>query len=249
MNTVDTVDINIGTLNVRGLNRKDKRSIVYSWIKKNSYDICFLQETFCTLQNSAKFERGWSGEQCHSYTNSTHSRGVAILLSKNLDYNVISSHCDTDGRISLVNLQIGNNEYTLVNVYAPNIVSERIAFFHEMREFIHMHAMTRSQLIIGGDFNCVLNANDRVSGVTDRSASILLEVLEHFSLIDVWKCLNPTQVAFTYIDPSVRMHHSRIDHVLCSKALKSLCFSSNICQAPVPDHSMFILKQTKMIGA
>ena len=77
-----------------------------------------------------------------------------------------------------------------------------------------------------------------MSGVTDRSTSILLEVLEHFSLIDVWKCLNPAQVAFTYIDPSVRMHHSRIDHALCSKALKSLCFSSNICQAPVPDHKV-----------
>ena len=66
-----------------------------------------------------------------------------------------------------------------------------------------MHAMTRSRLIIGGDFNCVLNANDRVSGVTDKSTSVLHEVLEHFSLIDVWKCLNPTHVAFTYIDPSV----------------------------------------------
>ena len=38
-----------------------------------------------------------------------------------------------------------------------------------MRKFIHMHAVTRSRLIIGGDYNCVLNANDRVSGVTDRS--------------------------------------------------------------------------------
>ena len=90
-----------------------------------------------------------------------------------------------------------------------------------------------------------------MSGVTDRSTSVLLEVLEHFSLIDVWKCLNPAQVAFTYIDPSVRMHHSRIDHVLCSKALESLFFSSNICQAPVPDHKVVNvhLKQRKMIGA
>ena len=27
------MDINIGTLNIRGLNSKEKRSIVYSWIK------------------------------------------------------------------------------------------------------------------------------------------------------------------------------------------------------------------------
>ena len=127
-----------------------------------------------------------------SYRRRAKERCVAILLNKNLDYSVISSHCDTDGRIGLVSLQIGSNEYILVNVYAPNIASERIDFFHKMRELIHMHALTRSQLIIVGDFYCVLNANDRVSGVTDKSTPILLEVLEHFSLIGVWKCLNPT---------------------------------------------------------
>ena len=31
------------------------------------------------------------------------------------------------------------------------------------------------------------------------------------------------------------MHHG---HILYSKALKSLCFSSDICQAPVPDHKV-----------
>ena len=46
MNTVDTVDINIATLNVRGLNRKDKRSIVYSWIKKIPMTSVFCKRPF-----------------------------------------------------------------------------------------------------------------------------------------------------------------------------------------------------------
>ena len=79
---MDAFDINIGTLNVRGLNSKEKRCIVYSWIKKNSYRICMLQETYCTQANNVKFEKGWRGDVIHSCTNSTHSRGVSILLSK-----------------------------------------------------------------------------------------------------------------------------------------------------------------------
>ena len=77
-----------------------------------------------------------------------------------------------------------------------------------------MHAINKSKLIIGGDFNCVLNSNDRSSGVTDRSTHALIEVLEHFNMIDAWKYFNPENVEFTYIDPSPNMHNSRIDLLL-----------------------------------
>ena len=125
---MSAVNINIATLNVRGLNNGNKRDVIYSWIESNSYDICFLQETFCTLRNSDKFNRGWRGKMFHSHTDSPHSRGVSVLINKNLDCNIVSSKSDNDGRIVLVNLVINNNEYTLVNVYAPNTASERIFF-------------------------------------------------------------------------------------------------------------------------
>ena len=54
------------------------------------------------------------------------------MLSKKLNYTVIDSHSDNDGRIVLVNLEMCNKGYTLVNTYTPNIVSERIAFFQKI---------------------------------------------------------------------------------------------------------------------
>ena len=235
---MDALDINIGTLNVRGLNSKEKRSIVYSWIKKNSYHICMLQETYCTESNKVKFKKGWRGDVIHSCTNSTHSRGVSILLSRKLNYTVIDSHSDNDGRIILVNLEMCNKGYTLVNIYAPNIVSERIAFFQKLREFINLHSLNKNRLIVGGDFNCVLNTNDRTSGIIDKSSNVLTEILDNFDLVDVWKYLNPELVQFTYIDSSPRMCNSRIDLLLLSKCLRSLCCSSKIDHAPVPDHKV-----------
>ena len=82
---MDALNINTGTLNVRGLNNKEKRNIVYSRTKKNSYHICLLQETYCTETNKVKFKKGWRGDVIHSCTNSTHSRGVSIGLSKKLN--------------------------------------------------------------------------------------------------------------------------------------------------------------------
>ena len=72
----------------------------------------------------------------------------------------------------------------------------------------------------------------------DKSTSALIEVLDYFDLVDVWKCLNPGLAQFTYIDSSPRMCNSHIDLLLFSKCLKSMCFSSKIDQAPVPDHKV-----------
>ena len=50
------------------------------------------------------------------------------MLSKNFNGNVISSHSDHHGRLILLNIEINEHVYTLVNVYAPNDIHERIVF-------------------------------------------------------------------------------------------------------------------------
>ena len=52
----------IGSLNVRGLNCNTKRNVIYQWVRENKYDICCLQETYCTKPNNARFSKGWSRE-------------------------------------------------------------------------------------------------------------------------------------------------------------------------------------------
>ena len=69
-----------------------------------------------------------------------------------------------------------------------------------MREFINLHSLNKGRLITAGDFSCVRNKSDRTSGVTNKSTSALTEVLDNFDLVNVWKCLNPGLVQFTYID-------------------------------------------------
>ncbi len=107
-------EISIVSLNVRGINDVNKRNSVYTWLKENKYDVCLLQETFCTNVTRSKYDKTWKGESIHSLSNSSHSRGVSVLLNQNLTYKIISSHSDNDGRVILVNLEINDNEYKFV---------------------------------------------------------------------------------------------------------------------------------------
>ena len=50
----------------------------------------FTRNIYCTKSCANNFNRGWGGDIFSSYSNSTHSRGVSILLSKDIKYNIIS---------------------------------------------------------------------------------------------------------------------------------------------------------------
>ena len=84
--------LNVVSLIVRGLHNGIKRNSIYRWLKDNKYHIRCIQESFCTQANIAQFKKGWDGEIYHSLSNSTHSRGVSIMLSKHLNCNVVSFH-------------------------------------------------------------------------------------------------------------------------------------------------------------
>ena len=69
------------TINVRGLNDNEKRKRLFYWLKTKSFDVIFLQETFCTDNFTSTFNRDWQGKLYHATTNPKHSRGVCTLFS------------------------------------------------------------------------------------------------------------------------------------------------------------------------
>ena len=98
--------LSVVSLNVRGLHNSSKRHTVHRWLKENKYNLCCLQETYCIKSLDVRFKRGWSGDIFHSFSNSTHSRGISIMICKGLKYKVTSHHSDDMGRLLLLNLEI-----------------------------------------------------------------------------------------------------------------------------------------------
>ena len=224
------------TLNVRGIRNNNKRFNVFNWLSSNNYDISFLQETYCTKDFENKFHKGWKGDIVHSISKSPHCAGVCIMLNHGLDYKILSTFKDNDGRIVLLNIMIQDTEYTICNVYCPTDVRRRIVFLKDAYLFILKHALSKKNLIIGGDFNCITNEIDRYSKVLDKTSESLKEFKEKLSLVDVWRHMHVDEVAFTFIDPSGDNRNSRIDLLLLPACHVNIVESSSIKFAPVPDH-------------
>ena len=79
------------SLNVRGLGNCDEKSSLFHWLNKYhdaKNKIIFLQETHVTKDKEPKWEKIWDGEM--KFANGTsNSRGVAILLPKHLEYEIM----------------------------------------------------------------------------------------------------------------------------------------------------------------
>ena len=119
------------SVNVRGLKTYEKRVNIYDWLTAIKVDIVLLQETHYAEKNELKYNSSWFGKSYHCYSDSSFSRGVSILIRKDLHVNVINTHMSIDGRNILLNLKIEDNIVTIVNVYVPNIEQNRIYDLHE----------------------------------------------------------------------------------------------------------------------
>ena len=132
-------------------------------------------------------------------------------------------------------------EFSIYNVYCPNNIKQRIAFLEYVRSFIETHTKTTSNVIIGGDFNCVDNETDKVSKTSDKSSSKLESLKSDLHVADIWRKMNPYKTEYTYIDPSGRGKHSRIDTFLLNKVASAQASSCSIQVAPTPDHRAVLL--------
>ena len=95
-------DLNVITVNVRGINSYQKRNKLFAWFTESKFDIIFLQETHFKVDpdNRDNYSYNWSGGIFHALSDSSHSRGVTILFRKDLDIDVIDIHRSDDGRRS-----------------------------------------------------------------------------------------------------------------------------------------------------
>ena len=61
----------------------------------------------------------------------------------------------------MLNFETYGNNYSLINMYAHNDTRKRKAFFSHLFQTIQERATCT--VILGGDFNVILNRSDRIS--------------------------------------------------------------------------------------
>lgn len=144
-------NLTFSSWNVRGVNNPVKRGKVLAHLKTLASDIMFLQETQLNKKSHGRLRTKWIGEIYHSAFSSK-TRGTAILIRKGVPF--LQKNIITDkGRYVIVIGEIQNVSLTLVNMYAPN--TDNPVFFQKVFESIPH--LSQTYLIIGGDFNTVLD--------------------------------------------------------------------------------------------
>ena len=196
-------DFSIISNNVRGLRNKKKRIKIFNYLKDRlKKGLILLQETHSTSDDLEK----WSNElECKLLLNShtSMSRGTLIAISKNLDYEIIDSFCDEQGRLQILQIKIDDDKYVICNIYNDNVEKGQIEVLKMLySKLSEIESILIDKIIIAGDWNFILDKELDASGgnpsLKNKSISELLKIKETFELIDIFRVRNPELKRFTF---------------------------------------------------
>ncbi len=244
MNLSDDLSMATGTIhfitwNVNGL--KEQRNKKFREL--HNADVVFLQETHIGEKDNHILE--CSEDEWHIvFTKFTSSRrGTAILVRKTLDFEYISEDKDTYAGYIVLKCKLQGQLYTLVSIYNHQTDTKTL---DKLSRYLQL--MATGLLVIGGDFNTVLNPfidkkcySNRVTN--NRTQSKLLPCVENFmkslQLVDIWRRKNPVKQNYTFCRGGTS---SRLDYFFIAEECLWRVRSCDISDSERPDHQPLSLK-------
>ena len=120
-----------------------------------------------------------------------------MLFNNNFNFQILKSFSDPEGRFVMVDIKLESKILTLVNIYAPN--EGKPTFFQNVLNQLLCYDC--SKIILGGDFNLVLDVQTDKKGGRPVTHNNSLKEVKHISnvldLIDIWRFFNPEAKRFT----------------------------------------------------
>lgn len=100
-------ELELISLNVRGLSNFKKRRSILTWCRKQKVDIIFLQETHSTIEKEKQWKAEW-GSPIELAHGSTNAQGVGTLFRNGFDCKVSNKIVDPFGRYLALEVKINN---------------------------------------------------------------------------------------------------------------------------------------------
>lgn len=139
-------------IKVQGLNVPEKRSKLLLLMKKLKADMVFIQETHFWSNNIPKLTNQYFSASYHATNSVAKTKGVSILISKNLPMNITEVLDNKEGRFIFAKGNIYYRPFTLANLYYPN--SKQVTFLDSVVN--HLTTFQSGILVLRGDFNIPL---------------------------------------------------------------------------------------------
>ena len=232
-------DVTIFSMNVRGIfSNKKKRYDIFDWLKSKKASIICLQETHSSKDVETIWEDEWGNTCVFSHYNNR-SAGVSILFKKGLDFIILDSKIDENGRYIVLDLTVFEQRFTLACVYGYN--TDEPSLFNDLLHKIALCANT--SILLCGDWNVVqdisLDTHNIVQNRNSNSRKKIEEIMESFELLDPWRTCYPEVKKFTWRQRSP-LKQSRLDYFLVSEDLFTLMLNTKIIPGYKTDHSAIV---------
>ena len=172
--------------NVAGLNSPAKRHQVINHCR--GFDISLLQETKLTIASAAFIRAKWGCPHIFMSTTGRASRGVLTLIHPRVAPNILREEKDPNGQFHILLITIRETNWLIVNTYGSpeaDIPSyDTMLNITRKMEDIQTHYAI-DNVVMGGDFNLVLENRDTTTGTRKpRAEGQLLTILNTFNLYD-----------------------------------------------------------------
>lgn len=232
--------IKVMSLNAKGLNIPEKRRMLLDDLKRSNTDIAFIQETHFKTNRLPYLQNRHFPVAYHSMNPRAKSKGVSILISSKIPWQLQNSQVDPTGRYIFLKGLIGTVQVTIVTMYAPN--EQQATFLRETLE--KLNELREGQLIVGGDFNTpLIPSSDTSAGRTSippNQIKRIAKTLHKSQLIDVWRLTHPGERDFTFYS-NVHQLYTRIDYFLIPHTQLHAVKQTSIGHRTRSDHAPIFL--------
>ncbi|XP_044142297.1 noncompact myelin-associated protein isoform X1 [Bufo gargarizans] len=154
-----------------------------------------MVETHLTRETVSRLTTGWYSQSYHS-TFSSSSRGVSVLIHNSVDFTLIESYIDDQGRFIFLHGKLHGYSYILAFFYIPPPFS----MYPLIQLTLFFEGRSECRLVLMGDFNAVMDPNkDRFTSDAERGRSLCTSPLPQFclevGLVDIWEHLGGVVMA------------------------------------------------------
>uniref|UniRef100_A0A8C5C1P2 Endonuclease/exonuclease/phosphatase domain-containing protein n=1 Tax=Gadus morhua TaxID=8049 RepID=A0A8C5C1P2_GADMO len=126
----------------------------------------------------------------------TGASGVVVLF-KGKDFCIKRVKRVIGGRLLCIDVEWHQLKFRIINVYCPPDLNERLEVLKEIQPLL----VCGSDVILGGDFNCLMDKKDRMTVATvrlDSSSEMLNNLIKDFKLNDTFRYKNPNTPGYTW---------------------------------------------------
>lgn len=182
--------VGVSSWNIRGMGDPIKKAAVFTELESHGSGLICLQETHLTNVTKLLIRNRKFQAQFHSVY-SSYSRGVSILVKKEVLFSCRDVKIDPMGCYIFLYCFIEGYPYVIANLYIPPPFKLEILYC--LLEYVEDKGDV--PIIIMGDFNMALDSSlDRFqpgSRQTGVSGGRLAQFLEEVGWCNLWKARNP----------------------------------------------------------